>query len=79
MGSIAEKSLEGAGGAPSDQRIVSARRRRSSLAAPYAVIEESTMPDVPGAWRLGSKLAFIVLSAAAAWAVLLGAFSLVFH
>ena len=53
------------------------RRRRSRLIAPYVGVETDTMTPVAGAWRLGWKLAFIVISAAAAWGLALGAFYLV--
>ena len=53
-----------------DVPVVLPRRsvRGHRLLAPYPGVEQTSLLEIPGAWRIGRKIGLIVFSAAALWA-----------
>lgn len=62
---VSEKTAQSAVDVP----VVAPRGNRQGrrLVAPYRGVEQTSSPEIPGAWRIGRKIGFIFLSAAALW------------
>lgn len=71
MRPVGDKSIEGALDGRSGQPAT--RGSRSRLVTRAQGVERTSMP-APDRWRLGRRIAFIVLSAAGLWGLILWAF-----